>query len=118
MEFCLPEMWRKFIIFSKKTAGRFSAAFLRNIKSDELVWSRRRLPLDNEHLTNVASGDKAVFSELYDLTQTAVYGLALSLYEGGARRAGHHAGHLCPRLGIRRAVSSDRFGKVVDSDDM
>lgn len=31
-----------------------------------------------EHLTNVASGDKAAFSELYDLTRTAVYGLALS----------------------------------------
>lgn len=31
-----------------------------------------------EHLTRVASGDKAAFSELYDLTRTAVYGLALS----------------------------------------
>ena len=70
----------------KKMAGRFSAAFLRNIKSDELVWSRRRLPLDNEHLTNVASGDKAVFSELYDLTQTVVYGLTLSYM-----RAAHDA---------------------------
>ena len=31
-----------------------------------------------EHLTKVATGDKAAFSELYDLTRTAVYGLALS----------------------------------------
>ena len=31
-----------------------------------------------EHLTKVASGDKAAFSELYDLMRTAVYGLALS----------------------------------------
>ena len=31
-----------------------------------------------EHLTKAASGDKAAFSELYDLTRTAVYGLALS----------------------------------------
>ena len=57
-----------------------------------------------EHLTNVASGDKAAFSELYDLTRTAVYGLALELYEVGSLRAGHHAGHLRPRLGICRAI--------------
>ena len=89
---------------SKKTAGRFPAAFLRNIKSDELVWSRRRLPLDNEHLTNVASGDKAVFSELYDLTRTAVYGLALSYM-----RSAHDAQDITQDTFVRVWESSGKY---------
>lgn len=71
-----------------------------------------------EHLTNVASGDKAAFSELYDLTRTAVYGLALSYM-----KSAHYAQDITQDTFVRVWESSGQYrptgsAKVVDSDDM
>ena len=52
------------------------------------------------HLTRVASGDKAAFSELYGLARTAVYGLALSYM-----RSAHDA----------QDVTQDTFVRVWES---